>query len=145
LSKQPLEDREYVVRGLYFDEYDAEQGRVSSRAFGGKDTSVNRREIYPWEKIWYFLRKNQRPPSRILYKGLGITVGKLKQIGLAFTVPGHGGAPKADPRIIEVFPDPYTDKVDGEVNESHAYIEGKLPPTMAIEQIPPACVWHDPP
>ena len=131
------------MRGLYFDEYDAQERRVSSRVFGGKDTSVNRREIYAWERIWHFLSKNERPPSRILYKGLGITVGKLKQIGLAFTVPGAGG-PKANPRVIEVIPDPYK-YPDGEINQSHAYIAGSLPRKMAIEQIPEECVWHEPP
>jgi hypothetical protein len=89
LSKKPLEDHEHVVRGLYYDEYDFAKGRVSSRAFGGKDTSVNRLAIYAWDRIWYFLRKNERPPRRTLYKGLEISVEKLKEIGQDFTVQGR--------------------------------------------------------
>ena len=117
----------------------AKKGRFSSQVFGREDTSVNRLSIYAWDRIWYFLRKNEKPPSRVLIRGLEISVGKLKEIGRNFVVQG-----RPDPRNIEVFPEPYTYE-DGEVNEAHAYIKGKLPKTMATEQIPKACTPYDPP
>ena len=139
-----LGDHERLVRGLYDNEYDHENKRVSAAVFRGPETSVNRLAIYNWGRIWYFLRKNEKPPSRVLFKGLEISVEKIKDIGRNFTTPGKGGTGKPDPRQIHVIPDRFT-YPDGEVNESHALIMEQLPKTMAVEQIPPACQWHDPP
>jgi hypothetical protein len=143
LNEEPLGDDEDIVRGVYENEYsDDGKTRLARRVFGEKETSVQRLK-YSWDYVWYFLRKAQKPPSRILHRGLRISVGKLREIGRNFTVSGPGGTRVKDERTITVIPNPVD--VGGERNDAHAYIKETLPKTMAIDQIPPQCEWHDPP
>jgi hypothetical protein len=150
LSDEQLGDEEHIVRGVYENEYsDDGKARLSSKVFRGPETSVNRLK-FTWETVWYFLRKGQKPPSRILHKGLEITVGELKAIGKAFTKQASGGAREKDSREITVIADPcwVKDPITGENserNEAHAYIKEKLPDSMAKEDIPKACRWNTPP
>jgi hypothetical protein len=150
LSEEHLVDDEHIVRGVYENEYSDEgKTRLSSRVFGGKETSVNRLK-FSWETVWHFLRKAEKPPSRKLHKGLEISVGELRQIGKAFSKPAAGGSRESDKREITVVADPVWvgDTCKGEereFNQAHAYIKETLPKTMAVDQIPAKCQWHSPP
>jgi hypothetical protein len=123
----PLPDTEEIVRAVCTDKWDGE--RIAPSAFMGPDTSVSRLAITPLDEHWeLFLREVEKPPERLLEVIAQIGVGRLGEIGRAYS----------PPVTITVEAEPV------ESNPAHAVIPGKRSRGLA-NCIKDAVIVHRPP
>jgi hypothetical protein len=80
----PVEHSENIVRGVFTNDWDDEQRRISPSFFKGQGTSVSRLALASLGEHWDLFRTQENPPERELKLISEINVGELHQIGQSY-------------------------------------------------------------
>lgn len=123
----PLPKEEEIVKAICSDKWDDE--RIAPSLFTGAGTSVSRLALISLEDHWDLFRKHvQKPQERLLERIGQINVGRLHEIGVAYS-------PAVD-LTVEAKPE--------EWNRAHAEIPQKITRGLANKIIAELTV-HAPP
>ena len=123
----PLASEEEIGKAICSDKWDGE--RLAPSLFTGTGTSVSRLAVISLEDHWDLFRRHvQKPPERLLERIGQINVGRLHEIGVAYS-------PAVD-LTVEAKPEDW--------NRAHAEIPQKITRGLANKIIAQLAV-HSPP